>query len=224
MLSWHLQGLDPATGELQTDPNIGFLPPDVNAPEGQGGVTFTVQSNPGLVTGEQISNGASIVFDRNEAIQTPTYTNGIDTTPPKSKIKSAKASKGSCKKLKVKFAGSDAGSGIAFRNVDVSRNGRGYKPWRCSDREEVGAVLGDRRPAPTPSAASPSTASATSELASRELWDAIVKSAKRKGDKLQLAFDKARRRSSRSSHSRSAPTASRRRARRRWPARSPSAA
>ena len=30
-----------------------------------------------------------------------------------------------------------------------------------------------------------------SELASRELWDAIVKSAKRKGDKLQLAFDKA---------------------------------
>ena len=49
VLSWHLQGLDPATGDLQTDPNIGFLPPDVNAPEGQGGVTFTVESKPGLV-------------------------------------------------------------------------------------------------------------------------------------------------------------------------------
>ena len=35
--SWRIQGLNPATGELETAPELGFLPPKRTSPEGQGG-------------------------------------------------------------------------------------------------------------------------------------------------------------------------------------------
>ena len=190
LVTWHLQGLDPATGELQTDPAIGFLPPDVNPPEGQGGVTFSISSRDGLVTGDAITNSASIVFDKNEAILTPTYSNGIDTTPPTSKIKSAKAKKGTCEKLKVKFGGTDAGAGIAYRNVTVSRNGKAYEPWRARtpNKSEMYSA--------TKAGACTFRSEAIDGVGNAEVgttggfFDTYVKSVKRKGDRLQVTFNK----------------------------------
>jgi sugar lactone lactonase YvrE len=191
LVSWHLQGLDPATGDLQTDPAIGFLPPDVNAPEGQGGVTFSINSKDGLATGDAITNSAAIVFDRNEAIVTPTYSNGIDTTPPTSKIKSAKASKGTCEKLKVKFAGSDAGAGIAYRNVTVSRNGKAYEPWRAQTPNKSEMYSAKKAGAYTFRSEAIDGVGNAEVGVTGGLWDSIVKSVKRKGDKLQMKLDKA---------------------------------
>jgi hypothetical protein len=49
-----------------------FLPPNVNAPEGQGFVRYSVRPRPGWPVGEPIRNRASIVFDFNPPILTPT--------------------------------------------------------------------------------------------------------------------------------------------------------
>ena len=54
---WHLQGLDPASGDLQTDPFVGFLDPNQEPPEGQGGVTFSVDPAAGLGTGTRSPTG-----------------------------------------------------------------------------------------------------------------------------------------------------------------------
>jgi hypothetical protein len=47
------------------------LPPNVNPPEGEGSVRFTVRPRPGLPVGTEIRNKASIVFDFNPPIETP---------------------------------------------------------------------------------------------------------------------------------------------------------
>ncbi len=190
VLTWRFRGLNPDTGELETAPELGFLPPDKAPPEGQGGVTFTVAQRSGLKTGAQIANGASIVFDRNEPILTPTYVNRIDSSVPSSAIRSARARGRSCRTLKVAFAGSDTGSGIASRDVYVSRNGTKYRPWR----------LGTRRKSDTYRALADGAYSFFSiaadgvghrEAATGGLWDAIVVSARKRGNRLVITLRKS---------------------------------
>ena len=84
LLTWRFISLDPATMEPPTDPLAGFLPPDVTPPEGSGHVTFTVAPRGTLATGDQVSNQARIVFDQNDPIDTPVWSNTIDITPPTS--------------------------------------------------------------------------------------------------------------------------------------------
>ena len=42
VVTWKLTGIDPVTGDVPADATKGFLPPDVNAPEGRGFVTYVV--------------------------------------------------------------------------------------------------------------------------------------------------------------------------------------
>lgn len=77
-VEWRFASLDPTTGLPIDDPLAGFLPPNVNPPEGDGSVVFTVSPQPGLPTGTQITNQASIVFDTNEPILTPVWLNTIN--------------------------------------------------------------------------------------------------------------------------------------------------
>ena len=45
-------------------------------------MTFTVATRAGLATGTAVENAAEIVFDINEPIVTPTWTNTVDVTAP----------------------------------------------------------------------------------------------------------------------------------------------
>ena len=60
------------SGQTATFRFVGIdLPPNVNEPEGQGFVTFSVEPRAGLETGAEIRNDAEIVFDFNPPISTP---------------------------------------------------------------------------------------------------------------------------------------------------------
>jgi hypothetical protein len=72
--------------DLVTDPELGFLPPNVNSPEGEGFISYSVYLKPGLAHGTTIGNSASIVFDYNDPIITNTWINTIDTEKPVSEI------------------------------------------------------------------------------------------------------------------------------------------
>ena len=67
-LKWTIEGIE--------------LPPNVNAPEGEGYVSFSVELKPGISSGVPITNKATIVFDKNAPITTNTWTNIIDMLPP----------------------------------------------------------------------------------------------------------------------------------------------
>lgn len=142
IVTWRFTSIDPTTGQLTEDPDLGFLPPNVTPPEGDGFVGFTVQPKPGLATGTTISNGASIVFDVNAPIDTPTWTNSIDGTAPSSAVASAVPA--DCTGgLTVTWSGADAGGGIASYDVSVSTDGGPFGIWQEATTETSAVYAGE---------------------------------------------------------------------------------
>jgi hypothetical protein len=69
ILKWEIEGIE--------------LPPNANPPEGEGYVTFTVNTKNNLPSGTEIKNKAIITFDINKPIVTNEYINKLDFTSPK---------------------------------------------------------------------------------------------------------------------------------------------
>ncbi|MBL7942326.1 MAG: T9SS type A sorting domain-containing protein, partial [Flavobacteriales bacterium] len=74
--------LDTLTLQPEEDPDLGFLPPNINSPEGIGWFSFDVALRTGLEQGEAISNHAAIYFDYNAPVITEDWTNWFDDEPP----------------------------------------------------------------------------------------------------------------------------------------------
>jgi len=85
--TWTFRSIDPVTGQRPIDPLRGFLPPNLNPPQGQGGVYFNIDPHGNLTGGDTITNGASIVFDANAPIVTPVWLNTIDLTEAELQIR-----------------------------------------------------------------------------------------------------------------------------------------
>jgi hypothetical protein len=138
LLTWTFEAIDPGTGVPPTDPTVGFLPPDSDGIVGQGSVVFEVMPRSGLTTGTQIMNTASIVFDANAAIATPTWLNTIDADAPVSAVTAlpmtvtqSLAGTGATTPFTVNWSGTDNGSGILYYDIYVSDNGAAYSLWQA---------------------------------------------------------------------------------------------
>lgn len=129
--SWSFHSLDRITKELTEDPDGGFLPPNVNSPEGEGHVTFSCKLKHSVVHGDVISNRASIVFDLNKPILTNTYINRIDDRIPASYVLPL-ALEQEDSVFTVAWTGSDQGSQIASYNIFVSVNDSSYVLWKVA--------------------------------------------------------------------------------------------
>ena len=71
-LTWDIEGIE--------------LPPNVNAPEGEGYVSFSVYLKDGVKNGDAIENRATVVFDKNKPVETNVWRNVIDTEAPVTKM------------------------------------------------------------------------------------------------------------------------------------------
>jgi hypothetical protein len=141
---------DTNTGTFPADAYAGFLPP--NRPEtfyyatnggccgntnvtsefiqpGQGYVSYTVRPRTNVVTGTRIANAASIVFDWNDPIATPTVFNTIDAGVPVSSVLALPAESG--RTFRLQWAGADdaGGSGVASYDIYVSTDATNYTRW-----------------------------------------------------------------------------------------------
>lgn len=136
IVTWRFTSIDPLTGQFTDDPVAGFLPPNINPPEGDGSVLFTIQPK---VTGTPICNHASIVFDVNDPILTPEWCNTIDDTPPSSAVQSLSATQAT-PDFPVQWTGADQGAGIADYSVFVSTDNGPYVPL-LSDTTDLSATF-----------------------------------------------------------------------------------
>jgi hypothetical protein len=125
---WIFESKDPATGLPPADAMLGFLPINDSTGKGEGFVTYTIRAANHTQTGDSIHAKASIVFDVNEAIETPVIFNTIDALPPVSKVKALPATS-KVPDFKVSWDGQDdaGGSGIRDYVLYVSENGGAYK-------------------------------------------------------------------------------------------------
>ena len=106
--AWQFTSLNPMTLNKIVDPKQGLLP--VNAgTNGIGTVTFTINRKASTHDGDSIFNRASIVFDNEDAILTPTWVNIVDDIDPVSSISNAVTIEDS---TILYFNGSDNRSGI----------------------------------------------------------------------------------------------------------------
>ena len=84
---WIFESIEPETGLPPADPFAGFLAVnDTLLHNGEGFVSYSIQSNPLAETGDVIDAVASIIFDNNEPIETPPIFNTIDAVAPVSMV------------------------------------------------------------------------------------------------------------------------------------------
>ncbi|MBN2699682.1 MAG: T9SS type A sorting domain-containing protein [Bacteroidales bacterium] len=126
ILSVYLTSLEPETLFPNEDPALGILPPNVNAPEGEGSVTFTIGLRD-LQNEECFSNRATIVFDFNQPITTNTWSNTIDDNKPVSEVSSYTFDENSGI-VELQVVGDDDGAGLELMTVFVSINDDAWHP------------------------------------------------------------------------------------------------
>ena len=86
---WHVSSLDPMTMEPTKYVEDGVLPVNYDG-RGLGELSFDISLKSGLKNGTEIPNRAGIVFDQNDVIMTPTWTNIVDRIAPVSNVASVK--------------------------------------------------------------------------------------------------------------------------------------
>lgn len=85
-IKWTMTSLDPMSMEPTDDIMQGILPINYSNGDGIGHVTYTVNLLDNLSHGTDVNNMASIVFDTNDPIETPSWKNTVDATAPESHI------------------------------------------------------------------------------------------------------------------------------------------
>jgi hypothetical protein len=141
VLTWTFLSIDPATGRRPANPFNGFLPPNTSPPSGEGHVGFTVSPLTGLANGTAIRNRATIVFDVNDPIETPEWTNVIDTEAPTSAVDFVTASACS-QSVEVAWSANDSGAGVRHTSVYVSEDGSPPVEWMPAGDVTTGSFLG----------------------------------------------------------------------------------
>jgi len=127
---WIITTIDPNTGEIPTDPTIGFLPPDNEQGVGDGFVNYTIRPSRNATTATVIDAKATIVFDNEAPIDTPPIFNTLDVGKPSSSVEVLPNIVNNPEFL-LKWSGNDDanGSGIASYDVYASENGGNFTLW-----------------------------------------------------------------------------------------------
>jgi PKD repeat protein len=141
VIKWEFLSLNPETMDLEEDPFLGFLPPNVTPPEGDGFVSFSVGLKEELWTNDEIRNQATIVFDANEPIITNEYLNTLDMDEPQSRVYPLETT--SVSSFMVDWTGTDEGSGIGSYTIYVMENDTLLYPWLTNTTEITAEFIGE---------------------------------------------------------------------------------
>ena len=125
IIQWTIQSLDPMTMEPTDDPNQGVLPVNYYG-NGVGFIDYSIDIKDAFADGTTISNRAGIIFDQNDVIMTPTWTNIIDAVKPVSHIEEVVLNADT---LNFIFASEDNRSGVWYHTL-YHRNASTEMEWK----------------------------------------------------------------------------------------------
>lgn len=128
MLDIKFTSYDTTTFDVVTNPLLGFLPPNVNSPEGEGFIAYTVSPKSTVSHGDIINgDSASIIFDSNAPILTNAWVNTIDTVKPTSTVQPLTANQTDTTFV-IHVNGSDAHAGVMDYIIYASINDSAFNP------------------------------------------------------------------------------------------------
>ncbi len=125
IIQWTVQSLDPMTMEPTDDPNQGVLPVNYYG-DGVGFIDYSIDIKEAFADGTEISNRAGIIFDQNDVIITPTWTNIVDAVKPTSHIEEVTPIEDS---LSFSFVSEDNRSGVWYHTL-YYRNDSTQMEWQ----------------------------------------------------------------------------------------------
>ena len=142
--TWTFATIDPATGEQPTDPTIGFLPPDDADGIGEGFVSYTIAASASAPTGTVVNAKATITFDTNPPLDTPTIFNTLDRGTGLSTSVNELPSSQSSNSFGVSWLGVDDAFGSAVKSftIYVSDNNGAYRPWLTNSTLTAATYVG----------------------------------------------------------------------------------
>ena len=122
-IRYTFSSLDPMTMEKTDHVMQGILPVNDEQGSGIGEVSYNIRLKKAYSDGTAISNQATIVFDTNDAINTPVWTNVVDAVAPTSRVASGIVKNDSIVTLRIQS--SDARSGVWKYDVYAQLNSDG---------------------------------------------------------------------------------------------------
>lgn len=125
IIQWTIQSLDPMTMEPTDDPNQGVLPVNYYG-NGVGFIDYSIDIKEAFADGTEISNRAGIIFDQEDIIMTPIWTNTVDAVKPNSHIEEVIPNADT---LNFIFASEDNRSGVWYHTV-YYRNASTEMEWK----------------------------------------------------------------------------------------------
>lgn len=141
--TWLIQAIDPNTGEVVQNRDIGLLPPNKANGVGSAFVSYTILPKTGSATGTEITSAARVIYNTAAPLDTAEVTNIIDGTAPTTKLSATPLVAGGSDYL-VKWTATDdaAGSGIKYVTVYVAEDGGDFKIWQQQITETSGVYVG----------------------------------------------------------------------------------
>jgi hypothetical protein len=113
IVEWTIQSLDPMTMEPTDNPYQGVLPVNYYG-NGIGFIDYSINLKQTFDDGTEVSNRAGIIFDQEDIIMTPTWTNIVDAVKPTSYIQNVVPVDDS---LSFSFVSSDNRSGVWYHSL-----------------------------------------------------------------------------------------------------------
>lgn len=126
VITWKFSSFDTTSYDLTMNVNDGFLPPNVNHPEGEGYVTYSIDPLPGLPHLQQLTNRAHITFDANTPLATDVFINTVDTISPASQVNAAPTVINDTTFV-INWGGTDAHAGVNVYDIYMSENDGPYQ-------------------------------------------------------------------------------------------------
>ncbi len=133
--TWTFTTVDPNTGEIPLNPNIGLLPTTNSTTNstgiGVGSVSYIIEASPADQTGTIVTAQAAVTFDGQPQLDTPEISNTVDAgTGLTSSVATLPVVENSTK-FPVSWSGTDAsnGSGVKDYTIYVSDNDGPYTAW-----------------------------------------------------------------------------------------------
>lgn len=135
--------LDPATGWMPEDVMTGLLYPNDETGRGEGYISCLIKPVSDLPNTTVIKNEATIVFDYNDAIDTPEVQNTLDAIPPSSEVLPLPGVSAT-PDFQVDWIGEDneKGSGIARFDIYVQDNGGPWTLWLSNTTQTLDIFYG----------------------------------------------------------------------------------
>lgn len=142
--TWLFESLDTLSLYPTEDIDLGFLPPNVNAPEGMGYVSFNVDLKEDVESGAIVENNALIYFDYNDPIVTNTFVNTFDNTIPSSMVNEIVDYVPGENEAIITWQTEEPDPGIWYYNVYYNTDGSNdWTPWLAQTTETQAVFTGD---------------------------------------------------------------------------------